>query len=51
MTDADRFLFRADLTQAAPAVRQELDQASTVAAAVTKGLSVTVLAERDGAGR
>ena len=42
-TDADRFLFRADLTVPQPAVRQELDQAPTVSADVTKGLSVTVL--------
>jgi hypothetical protein len=42
-TDADRFLFRADLTQADPPVRQELDQPATVSDAITKGLSVTVL--------
>ena len=44
-TDADRFLFRADLTQSQPVVRQELDQARTVAADITKGLSVTVLGD------
>jgi hypothetical protein len=42
-TDADRFLFRADLTVARPDVRHELDQAATIASDVTKGLSVTVL--------
>ena len=42
-TDADRFLFRADLTVARPDVRHELDQAPSIATDVTKGLSVTVL--------
>jgi hypothetical protein len=42
-TDADRFLFRADLTVPQPVVRQELDQPRTVALDVTKGLSVAVL--------
>jgi hypothetical protein len=42
-TDADRFLFRADLTVGRPEVRHELDQAPTVASDITKGLSVTVL--------
>jgi hypothetical protein len=42
-TDADRFLFRADLTVPRPDVRHELDQAPTIASDVTKGLSVTVL--------
>ncbi len=44
-TDADRFLFRADLTVPNPPVRHELDQPRTVALEVTKGLSVTVLAD------
>jgi hypothetical protein len=44
-TDADRFLFRADLTQPQPVVRQELGQTPTVAMDVTKGLSVTVLGD------
>ena len=44
-TDADRFLFRADLTVPQPDVRQELDQARTVAADITKGLSVAVLGD------
>jgi hypothetical protein len=42
-TDADRFLFRADLTVARPEVRHELDQPPTIASDVTKGLSVIVL--------
>ena len=44
-TDADRFLFRADLTESQPVVREELDQPRTVAADITKGLSVTVLGD------
>ena len=47
-TDADRFLFRADLTEPQPVVRQELDQARTVAADITKGLSVDRARRRDG---